>query len=63
MLRKSTGRLKALVPEEYVKNYWQIPSGTHAKQSEVDMFISHIFEIGLQNYELKGGENVQNQGV
>ena len=60
MLRQSTGRLKASVPVALVKDYWGIPIGAKVKQTEVDMFISHIFEIGLEHYELKGGKNVQN---
>lgn len=59
MLRESTGRLKARVPIAYVKDYWGIPIGGKVKQTEVDMFISHIFDLGLQHYEMTGGKNVQ----
>lgn len=63
MLRESTGRLKARVPIAYVKDYWGIPIGGKVKQTEVDMFISHIFSLGLENYEKKGAKDVQNNGL
>jgi len=41
-----------------VRDYWQIPHGKNPKRAEIDMFISHIFELGLEKYEPKGGKNV-----
>ena len=63
MLRQSKGRLKASVPIAYVKDYWGIPLDGKVKQTEVDMFISHIFEVGLEHYNYKGGKNVQSKGL
>jgi len=58
MLSTTRGNLKATVPMALVRDYWQIPHGKNPKRAEIDMFISHIFELGLEKYEPKGGKNV-----
>lgn len=63
MLRTTRGNLKASVPIALVCDYWQIPFGKKPKRAEVDMFISHIFELGLEKYEPKGRENVQDKSL
>jgi hypothetical protein len=63
MLRQSTGRLKARVPDDLVRDYWQVPVGTNVKQVEVDMFIIHIFNVGLQQYVLERSKNVSYKSI
>ena len=58
MLNGIRGNLRATVPVSFVRDYWQIPFGQKPKRAEIDMFISHIFELGLEKYEPKGGKNV-----
>jgi len=58
MLNATRGNLKATVPMALVRDYWQIPHGINPKRHEIDLFISHIFRLGLEKYEPKGGKNV-----
>jgi len=58
MLSTTRGNLKATVPMALVRDYWQIQLEKNPKRAEIDMFISNIFELGLEKYEQKGGKNV-----